>query len=729
MTRATIVTALITTLAFATNANAAITSVSLNRCLAAKLKLVRTSAGTRVACHAKNAKKPDPAALSTCRSKEDTRFSGGVQPGNALFLKVHAKYPMSSPERCRSYDDSPGANTEMNDLATALGAAIPGLDNRCDARKLGCLRNYARAMLKCRADAAVRTTGGGVIVPSCTAKATAKLAGAAGSCLDKAHLKNDGPCSSTADSTTLQATTDQFLDDVTTILDPPPTPTPTPLATPSLTPTRTPTPTPTSTVPGVCADGVVGYGEYCDPPGIGACGPDFACVGCTCACPSTIELTVDAASSSTLVDVGWTGSGHHQPLASNAGLTLTVSGCSGGSRPCGACTLGGPILSADADAGRIHNRRCTNDTAIKCADDVPCLGGGGTCEFFFGSNLPLTLGGVGTCQVSQLTGPVSGTFDVESGAIATDLDLTTRIYRVPPLSQEDHDSPCPRCLGDVTPNDGVAGGTCESGPRDGLACDGNADVPGRPDFGTVSLDCPPPPSALVATLSIPLDPTTGSASRTLAETNPRCTTGGLPLGLRCFCDTCNNANAELCTANADCPMSGGAGGICGGRRCIGGTNVGAPCTTSSECPGGNCTRPGFPTAPNSCLDDSSDPGLCVDTAPTGDGRGECVVMFGSGPTSGQCSNHPQRPCSVDLECDGVLGACVMTPRKCFLDNGNPGGELRAVGNASAPVADTSSPMLASVYCVAPTSSSSLYNGVGLPGPARLTMTTTLVAKP
>ena len=50
--------------------------------------------------------------------------------------------------------------------------------------------------------------------------------------------------------------------------------------------------------------------------------------------------------------------------------------------------IAGPIPNVNADAGDIHNRRCTNDTSIKCTNNTPCLPNG-TCQYFFGSNLPL----------------------------------------------------------------------------------------------------------------------------------------------------------------------------------------------------------------------------------------------------------------------------------------------------------------------------------------------------
>ena len=56
-------------------------------------------------------------------------------------------------------------------------------------------------------------------------------------------------------------------------------------------------------------------------------------------------------------------------------------------------------------------------------------------------------------------------------------------------------------------------------------------------------------------------------------------------------------------------------------------------------------------------------------------------------------------------------------------------KLRADGAASPPVADVSTPLLASIFCVAPTTSSAVNAASGLPGPARLTLRGIANARP
>lgn len=503
------------------------------------------------------------------------------------------------------------------------------------------------------------------------------------------------------------------------------TPTPTLTATPTKTATPTPTvtasPTPTAVATPNCGDGVIaGPTETCDPPGSNTCpgsGTLATCnASCRCDCPGTLEFEGNASSPDTLLDTGWTGIAHDSPIISEGKLTLDVTSCPsagpGNTRPCGVCNFTGPLPNAAANAGDIDNRRCTNDTSIKCTSNAPCLPSG-TCQFYFGSNLPLSAGSVPVCVVNEISGAVTGSANFESGATSSTVNLISHVFTGLQI-----DKPCPTCVGDPTANDGVQGGTCSGAgtPRDGLPCDANGTSP-IVAFGSTSLDCPPSAGGNVANLHITIASSTASVVRTLSSANPNCS--GTP-GKKCFCDTCNNVNAEACSTNADCPTSGGNPGICGGKRCIGGVSAGSPCTTDANCTGGSCNRPGQPTQPNACLGAG-----CDDTAPMGDNEGECV----DGPITQTCAPPEQyKGCSNNTDCP-ITNNCQSSLRECYLDNGNVGGVLQADGQASPPVNDVSTPLLASIFCVPPTSSTSVNSASGLPGPARLTLRGVANARP
>jgi len=326
--------------------------------------------------------------------------------------------------------------------------------------------------------------------------------------------------------------------------------------------------------------------------------------------------------------------------------------------------------------------------------------------------------------VNTFVGAVTGTANIESGEAATVANLTARVYTGPT------DNPCPICSDAGGINDGVNGGTCDSGPRAGLTCDANGTIPGRPDFGRTSLDCPPPTGNLAASLPIDLTNETNPVTKTLSAASPNCSDGS---GDKCLCETCNNAAATPCDSNADCTLVGAT--VCGGRRCIGGTNNGGICANVTACPGGGlCGTAGEPSKPSACLDDTSTPVFdCSDTGPV-DGEGECL----NGPVTKTCSvasGHGQRACAVDADCaPGGPGSCVAANRPCFL-TGNflaprvGTNTLIAVGMEETPMNDTSNPTLGAVFCIGPTSASAVNTVAGLPGAGRITIRGTAVGRP
>ena len=76
---------------------------------------------------------------------------------------------------------------------------------------------------------------------------------------------------------------------------------------------------------------------------------------------------------------------------------------------------------------------------------------------------------------------------------------------------------------------------------------------------------------MAATLDSSLQTSTGTQTRTLSASSPSCAAPGYA-GNKCFCDTCNDATADACSVDAECPLSCGNAGVCGGKRCLGGGN-------------------------------------------------------------------------------------------------------------------------------------------------------------
>jgi hypothetical protein len=371
------------------------------------------------------------------------------------------------------------------------------------------------------------------------------------------------------------------------------------------------------------------------------------------ACPQGVEVVGNAGSNKVL-DSGWTGLGHNATVVSDGKLTFTLD-CTPELRPCGTCTVSGPVQNLAADAGDINAHRCTNDTSIKCTGSSGCSGG--TCEFFFGAPLPLAAGGINTCVVNQVKGSVSGTANVESGAFATSLNLLSKVY-----NQVDSSTPCPKCVGDGTANDGKLDGTCSAGARQGQKCDVNGVSPVT-SFGSTSLDCPP--VGLLTGLNIALSGSSGSETKTLDASSPNCQANP---GKKCLC-----------------PPSGS-----------------------------------VPNQPNACLDDSSTPGTVEGCVPIAQGSNKGQCEFNPG-TDQFCSPFETfRGCLQNSDCPAQGDTCKSTNRPCFLDNGVIGGSVTAVGHADPPDENgVSNPTFASLFCIPPVASVSINTAAGLPGLGRI----------
>jgi hypothetical protein len=306
--------------------------------------------------------------------------------------------------------------------------------------------------------------------------------------------------------------------------------------------------------------------------------------------------------------------------------------------------------------------------------------------------------------VNEVVGTTNGTFELTTGDLTYDYALNSRVY-----TGITNEQPCPRCDGDVTVDDDVKDGTCTGGLNAGQPCDADGT---SASFGRTSFDCFPGAGTNIGNLAITFDDaTTGTKTVSTSPANPTCS--GVGGGLKCFCDTCNNANNTPCMTNADCPPSGGFPGVCGGKRCLSGVNVGTACSQDTECPASACQRSGQPTKPNACTDDTVVPGdgtICVDS---GGGAGICP----EGPTDNNCAAPEQfRGCAIAtqlIDCP-LTGTCLTSPRPCFLSTVSRTGTPGPTGGA-----------YAGTFCISPTGSASVNNVAGLPGLGALVLPYTL----
>ncbi|MCC6849408.1 MAG: hypothetical protein IT294_12985 [Deltaproteobacteria bacterium] len=238
------------------------------------------------------------------------------------------------------------------------------------------------------------------------------------------------------------------------------------------------------------------------------------------------------------------------------------------------------LAGSDLDTGwtgiahdSVATREAKVTTNLDCPDGVTCtVDGSALVGTTFGSPLPLSSGGVSSCVINQFREGITGTYNCESGCAESSVKLLSKVYLV-----VDQNKPCPPCVGDPTPNDGVKGGTCDGGKTPGAACDvgGISDLfqnagGAPPDAGSTSNDCEPNGSP-VGNLNIDLNPlTTGTVS---VDANVGCLNS--TFGATCYCpgqvqpNSCINPNG-VCPASGFCENNPPIG-VCSGqpfRQCF-----------------------------------------------------------------------------------------------------------------------------------------------------------------
>jgi hypothetical protein len=276
------------------------------------------------------------------------------------------------------------------------------------------------------------------------------------------------------------------------------------------------------------------------------------------------------------------------PATPTATSTPTgTAGCNGEGDALSVTILSLPGSNLDTGwTGIAHNSVATHDntvtTNLNCVGNDCTVDGTNLVGQAFGSPLPLSAGGVSTCVLNSFRDAVTGTYNCDSGCSTSTAHLLSKVFLVTDESQ-----PCPACVGDPVPNDGVKGGTCsgDNAATPGAPCDvgGISDLfqnaGGAPqDAGRTSNDCLPKGTP-VSSLNIDLDPlTTGTVS---VDANVNCLSGVFPAG-SCYCPKQVQPNACLSDTGAGtCPASGvceqgPVDGVCTGqtyRQCQSGTGT------------------------------------------------------------------------------------------------------------------------------------------------------------
>jgi hypothetical protein len=182
------------------------------------------------------------------------------------------------------------------------------------------------------------------------------------------------------------------------------------------------------------------------------------------------------------------------PIPDGSVSRFTLS-CAGASCTIGATSTAPAVNSADPD--------CT---------DTGCN---------FGTPLPIpnpAIPSITSCVLNTWSAPASGSLDLAAGTSSTNVALSSDVYLTGNLAQ-----PCPRCSASGTPSS-PGMGTCDRGPRTGMACTTTSSTGITRDCPTGGTDgthpCTPGgglciDGSHVGVIAIDLSPlTTGSASMT-----------------------------------------------------------------------------------------------------------------------------------------------------------------------------------------------------------------------
>jgi hypothetical protein len=398
-----------------------------------------------------------------------------------------------------------------------------------------------------------------------------------------------------------------------------------------------------------------------------------------CAPFSFCDTTLGRCRTATDLDIGWNGQAHNSDTDDTVPARVFLD-CEGPA-PCGQCD----IVGHDPSLG---NCRCANDNLQRCftvagPDEEHC--GGERCDCYFGPPMPLSAGNTPSCVLNSLSGQPGGRVNVDAGSGTIELHLSEKIHLGISLLQ-----PCPVCVNDTTPADGMRSGTCVGGLNDGGPCDAQAaNTTFPPPTGALySLDCFPDPGTNITGSGLPLEIDLSTGRGELHADVP-CASEGPGAELLCPCRVCSANELIGCSSDAVCEALGA-----------------GSCTSNGS---------GQQVVPNDC-----DDGVCEDQ---GGGNGLCAV----GPDDQYCDAIVRADgkgligCGEDSDCEpnniGVdAGQCTLLERRpCFLD------PIVSQG-APHPVF----PLGSGTFCSPATASSGVNAAAGLPGPGRLT-TQTLVS--
>jgi hypothetical protein len=485
-----------------------------NRCNAAKVKAAGAKASGKAICHAKAVAKGVAVDLP-CLFRADAKVTAG-------FPRAEGRPP------CLTTGDAATIEAMVDTAIDALAAELTDAGpSHCEAIKWRAAAKKAKGKLSCHMKALLRAAP---VDPGCLLKMEANFAAAF------VHAAAAGPCAGT--TAAVEAVVDGAVDQIAGALG-----------------------SGSNVCPECCTNTRL---RFTTALGSGTCGrvDPGVCIGPSnpgIPCTSDFECTFPDVCRGDLTCGGlYVGGGSVQAalpaLVSDGAQSIAkVVNCSPettvfylvGATPAETgsirtCTVGGvpdPDYPACA-GGALPGRPCR--TNADCDLQATCTGTQTGC--LFGPPQPVANPSdpaTSLCVVDRIDGDAAGRATC-AGYGFMNLVLGADVYLT-----GNGVAPCPVC----------SSGTCVGGPRDGQPCtvDGTTLGAGYP----TSHDCPPAPSAFIATLRVPLTLATGGGSLTAADTDGP---GGEPAA---FCGFCRDSDApndfELpprpCTSNGDCTNS------------------------------------------------------------------------------------------------------------------------------------------------------------------------------
>src|SRR5262245_41781324 len=512
------------------------------KCLVGKNKCVSKKAGSLLKCEqkAETPDKPLDPNQGGCVDKARAKFDGGAEPEKGCFEKLESK----TPNDCITFTDT---NSMELLIDSCVAKIVDGIDpapidqTKCGVGKKKCAAKKLKSVLKCYQKAQTLGKSNDPNFGDCITKAKAKFDGGAApekGCFEKLENKANNDCvapfdntmvvegiidnscvgafiaaldtPTTTTTTTTVSTTTTTSTSTTTTTAPTTTTTTTTAPTTTTTTTTAPTTTTTTTSSTTTTTGP-GFTRLAFTTAVGTTNCGGRKLSPAPTAPFSGAVYSDVACTTKLSDLGLGclniggGSANVQP----APIPDAARGIFG---------LSGANLVATTATARVNctkgagpGKHCigSGNNGMACTVDTDCLTalGTGACapdaNCFFAPPLPIPstapgLAALTTCVVNVIKTDASGTINLGTGDVTTNIPLSSRVYLTGNLA-----SPCPKCVG----------GLCNAGPRAGLSC-----TPVRTLQTT--LDCPPTPAQLQGAIDVTLNPLrTGAASLTDAAGN------------------------------------------------------------------------------------------------------------------------------------------------------------------------------------------------------------------